>query len=81
MDAKEQSLERFYRRNQGQGLLWHRQVQMIVERSGGRPLLAAMYDRLEDVLRSRPQSTVVPSREGTIQETYDAVCAALDAVR
>lgn len=78
MDTKERAIERFTHRGQAAELPWHRQVQEVVDRSGGVSLLADMYDRLTDVLRSRPASTVVPSEAGAIQQTYAALAAVLD---
>ncbi len=80
MDTKDASLERFYRRHEGDELPWHHQVQAIVERQGGRTLLAAMYDSLEEVRRSRPEAVVVPSRAGHVTQTYKSLCAALTAM-
>lgn len=81
MDSKERALERFARRGEDDPLPWHRQVQDIVARGGGRALLADMHDRLCDVLRARPGATVIPSTADAVRQTYDAVAAAIDASR
>lgn len=78
MDTKERSLRRFTQRGQSSELPWHRQVQEVVERGGGLPMLADMYDQLTEVLRSRPGSTVIPSEADAVQRTYEAFTAALD---
>lgn len=78
MDTKERSIQRFAHRGVGGELPWHRHVQEVVDRSGGRSLLADMYDRLTDVLRSRPACRVVPSEVGAIQQTYESLTAVFD---
>jgi predicted ABC-type ATPase len=78
MDTKQRSLERFHRRGADGELPWHRYVQEIVERNGGRALLAEMHDQLTAVLAARPGATVVPSTAGAIQQTYQALTAILD---
>jgi predicted kinase len=76
-DGRDNSLGRFSRRGYGDQRPWHRQVQDIVERQGGNAMLAAMHDQLVDVLRTRPEATVLPSTEGEIERTYQALLAAL----
>jgi predicted ABC-type ATPase len=79
MDAKQRSVERFTRRGAGGELPWHRQVQEIVERDGGLALLADMHDQLTHVMAARPNAIVLPSTEGAIRQTYEALTAILDA--
>lgn len=76
-DGRERSVERFYDRGGADGGAWHGEVVRIVERSGGRALLADMHDRLTEVLRSRPEALVVHSEPGESNATYDAVMVAL----
>lgn len=71
MDDKDRSLERFTRRGDAANSLWHDHVRQVAERNGGRTFLAAMYDRLTEVLEQRPSYVVVPSAPGAISETYD----------
>lgn len=78
MDTKQRSLERFNRRGEDDELPWHRQVQEIVERSGGQALLAEGYDRLTSTLTARPDAIVIPSAAGAIRPTYEALAAILD---
>lgn len=78
MDTRDRSLERFANRGHGSDEAWHRQVQDLVDRTGGVSLLTDMYDQLTEVLRSRPAVTVVPSDADEIQRTYEAVTAVLD---
>ncbi len=78
MDAKQQAVQRFYRRGGHGEPAWHRYVQQVVERSGGTALLARNYDQLTRVLAARPKIVIVPSAEGAIQDAYRALTAALD---
>ncbi len=73
-------IERFeaVAQDSGAELSWHREVQELVDRNGGLALLADMYDRLIDVLRSRPAATVVPSHAGSVQQTYEALAEVVD---
>ncbi|MGI8433609.1 MAG: NUDIX domain-containing protein [Nocardioidaceae bacterium] len=78
MDTKERALERFTHRSRSGALRWHRQVQEVVDRLGGVPHLAGMYDCLVDVLASRPTAVIVPSNSGAVRQTYAALSAVLD---
>lgn len=49
----------------------------IVEGSGGRALLADLYDQLTGVLAARPQAIVIPSAEGAVSQAYQALIRAL----
>lgn len=80
-DTKERSIARFSHRGEGDDDPWHGQVRDLVDRTGGAQLLADMHDQLTAVLRERPQVTLLPSEPGAIQETYDALCAALVRVQ
>ena len=77
MDSKGQSVERFYRRGGDGGPGWHQYARQVVELGGGPALLARHYDQLADVLAARPGVIVLPSAEGEIQETYQALTAIL----
>ena len=76
MDGKERALERFNRRGEDSGDPWHRQVQKIVAGLGP-TCLSDMYDQLDDVLAARPAATVIHSDAGAVQQTYQALTAAL----
>jgi hypothetical protein len=78
MDDKERSLLRFSGRGAGDERPWHRQVREIVRRQGGRDMLAAMYDRLADVIAARPSAVVVPSAEGEVEQTYRSLVSVLE---
>jgi len=80
MDTRERSIERFDRRGEHEGLPWHQAVRAAVASNGGPALLADMYDRLAEVIRSRPGAMVVASVEGAIVETFEALASALDGI-
>lgn len=77
MDSKERSIERFASRDSTPRL--HRQVQEVVERSGGSALLAAMHDALAEVVSARSNVVVIPSIPGEVGRTYAALTAVLDS--
>ena len=77
MDSKEQSVARFYCRGGDGGPAWHQYARQVVELGGGRALLARHYDELARVLAARPGAVVLRTAEGEIQETYEALTAAL----
>jgi hypothetical protein len=79
MDTKRRSLERFGRRGGNGEPDWHRYVQEIVEQGGGEALLASMHDELTAVMAARPRAIVIPSTEGAIQRSYQALIVALGA--
>lgn len=77
MDSKERSIERFTGRDSA--LPWHRYVQEIVDSNGGPAHLAAMHDRLAEIVRARPDVVVIPSIADAADRTCAALTAALDA--
>lgn len=56
----------------------HTDAAALVASEGGRAELAAMYDRLLDVVAQRPSTQVVQTREGSVAHAYAAVLAAVD---
>ncbi|MDA3648970.1 ATP-binding protein [Saccharopolyspora indica] len=79
MDSKERSVERFARRGEDDDLPWHGQVKEIVAEQGGASFLGGMHDRLTEVVRLRPDATVLASEAGAVQRTYEALVEILDA--
>lgn len=79
MDSLERSLERFARRDLNDDAPWHREVKKVVQLHGGPALLADMHDQLTALLQTRPSATVLSSREGGIQQDYDALITFLNA--
>ena len=71
-------MDRFSARGDDAERPWRRQVQEIVNLSGGVRHLEEMHDRLSEVLRSRPTAIVVQSEVGEIQGTYNQVLEALE---
>ena len=69
MDSKQHSLERFVRRAASGTNPWHEQPADGVE---------PMYDRLIEVVASRPGSTVIPFDDGHPAQTYELVVSALE---
>jgi len=76
MDSLEASVQRFYSRSDNQNP-WHASVIAIVEQAGGPRLLESMYKDLGNGLDTRPSATVVPSRRGYVEETYQHLVDAL----
>ncbi|MFT4295140.1 MAG: AAA family ATPase [Micropruina sp.] len=77
MADKDDALDRFERRVDDSE--WGRHNRASVAAAGGRAVLGEFYDRLLEVLKQRPDAILVPSREGEIEATYDALVRAVDA--
>jgi hypothetical protein len=58
-------------------LAWHRHINEIVERSGGRALLERIHGQLGEYLLGRPQHVVVDTDDLDSEQTYSALVAAL----
>ncbi|MBK8448276.1 MAG: AAA family ATPase [Micropruina sp.] len=56
---------------------WHRHNQALVADLGGDEFLGMMYDRLLNLLDSRPDAHLIESRPGAIDDTLDALETAL----
>lgn len=69
MDTKENVLGRFDERS-ARGDAAH--ARALVDRNG-RASLEELYDRLADLLRSRPHATVIQCGDGRIEEAYRAL--------
>lgn len=48
----------------------HRDAQELLKRSGGVGELPAMYDRLLEVVRSRPRTMTVITVDGDVERAY-----------
>ena len=77
LDSRENTLRRFTERSAGSTDPAHVDARELLNRSGGLPELAAMYDRLLAVLAARPAVRVVPSGAGGVDEAYRDLLAAL----
>lgn len=77
-DERESAVARFHRRR-GSGATdeWHEQVRAVVAADGGDEVLRRCFDDLAEVLVQRPDAVVVPSVEGAVDETYQAVVRAV----
>ena len=70
-----EALDRFERRPDASE--WDEYNRVLVARLGGPEFLAALYDRLRELLRTRPAAVVVPSEPGAVEATYAAIERAL----
>lgn len=77
MAGREQSVRRFERRSAGGELAWHRHINEIVERAGGRKLLERIHGQLGEYLQGRPGHVVVDTDDRDPEQTYAALVAAL----
>jgi AAA domain len=68
LDEKVASIDRFDSREDTSD--WSRHNRRAVTAQGGAVFLAAMYDRLLEVLRRRPAAVVVHSEPGAVEATY-----------
>jgi AAA domain-containing protein len=75
LDEKAASIARFETRKDDSP--WGRHNRRVVAAQGGAVFLAAMYDRLQEVLRLRPAAVVVRSEPGNVEETYSLLMSAL----
>ncbi len=75
LDDKAASIARFGNREEDSE--WGRHNQQVVAAQGGPVFLAAMYDRLMDVLGLRPAALVVRSVPGEVEAAYAALISAL----
>jgi predicted kinase len=78
LDDRAPSIARFDSRQDDSD--WGQHNRQVVAAQGGPAFLAAMYDRLVEVLRLRPAALVIRSAPGAIEETYAALVAALSPV-
>ena len=76
LDERTEAISRFDRRRDDSP--WGVHNREVVARGGGSAMLAAMYDQLLEVLRSRPSAVVVRSEPGQVESTYAAVVRAAD---
>jgi predicted kinase len=64
------STERFLRRSEEDGRPEHSDAAVLLDRAGGPEALAEMHSRLDDVVRSRPNTRTVEVVDGDLGETY-----------
>jgi len=75
LDDKAASIARFGSREDNSE--WAQHNRQVVSTQGGPEFLAAMYDRLMEVLQLRPAAVVVRSEPKAVEATYAALLAAL----
>jgi predicted kinase len=71
--------QRFARRSARPLTAEHRDAAALLERSGGLQALPEMYDRLIQIVASRPQTRAVVTIDGQIEQAYSDLLAQLDA--
>jgi hypothetical protein len=78
MDSAASSVARFDRRGAGEPTdPWHGQVRTIVAANGGEAALRRCHAALEQLLHERSDAVVIDSVEGSVDETYELLCATL----
>ncbi|MBM2620613.1 AAA family ATPase [Actinoplanes sp. LDG1-06] len=77
LDEQEAAINRFNLRAKDSDDPWIRHHHRLIELSGGAAVLETMYVNLIKVVRQRPGTTVVPSTEGAVAETYKRLSDAL----
>lgn len=78
MDSAAECVARFHRRgSDGDVDPWHDRVRAIVAANGGDDALTARHAALERLARDRADAVVIPSADGAVDETYDALVKSL----
>ena len=75
LNEKAESIDRFERRLDDSA--WNEHNRRLVADQGGPVMLAAMYDRLLDVVRQCPAAVVVYSEPEAVEQTYASLMQAL----
>ncbi len=75
LDEKATAIARFYTRQDDSA--WGQHNRAAVAAQGGAVFLAAMYDRLTDVVQLRAKAVVVPAESGSVETTYALLIEAL----
>ena len=70
LDTKENSLLRFEQRTAAAADPAHVEAHDMVMRACGAAVLAAMYDRLLEVLEARPEARIVCTESGQLTRAY-----------
>lgn len=70
LDSKQNSRQRFVRRNTESGERAHREAAELMDCSGGLAQLDRYYDDLTALLAERPNARVIRSREGKVDLDY-----------
>lgn len=67
---KDQAMERFVKRGQANGLPLGYKPDGLIGRNGGLARVEQMYDEMMELAEVRPQTQILESTEGEIEETY-----------
>ena len=77
--SKEEAMRRFMARGRASGFELGYRPNGLIDRSGGLVWVEAMYDRVAEIAKLRPQSTkVISPKHGFPEETYQEILAALE---
>ena len=77
LDSKDEVLRRFAERTRIAADPAHVQVHQLLQRHGGVAALSAMYDRLLDLIATRPAAKVIHSADGVAEQTYQRMLSQL----
>jgi predicted kinase len=77
LDSKEEVLRRFAERTWVAADPAHVHAHHMLERHGGAEALSAMYDRLLDLIATRPAAKVIHSTDGAVEHTYQRILSNL----
>jgi predicted kinase len=77
LDSKEEVLRRFAERTRIAADPAHVQAHQMLQRHGGVAALSAMYDRLLDLIATRPAAKVIYSTDGGVEQTYQRILSQL----
>lgn len=78
LDSLDETLRRFVARGEAARSAAHVEAQEMVEGEGGAAALTQMYDRLVALMAVRPRARLIPSRDGAVTATYEALLSCLD---
>ena len=78
LDTKDNVLRRFAQRSATSPRHEHGDADALLEREGGEPALAGMYDRLLEIIRERPSARIVTCEEGKPRQTYRTLLRVLE---
>jgi predicted kinase len=78
--AVDETAERFLQRSEEGRRPEDGDASILLDRAGGTEVLAEMYSRLEDVVRSRPNTLTVEVVDGDVEETYLGLLRAIHDV-
>lgn len=78
MTDLEQAVGRFHRRGAEEpDEPWHDQVRAFVAEEGGDDVLRHYHSALERLIAERPDAVVIPTSDGSVEETYQQLIASL----